>query len=98
MPLAPGDISLRPADGNLNIFNLPVGQGDAQVVQCPSGEITLVDLGSNQWPGDTRFWGNEEIQVGHYNVLLLLLMNAATHVFLTFIYVFFCTHIRLRIL
>ena len=34
-------------DGQLHIYALPVGQGDGTVIQCPNGDITIVDLGSS---------------------------------------------------
>ena len=40
---------MPPADLNLHIYALPVGQGDATVIQCPStygGRLTIVDMGS----------------------------------------------------
>ena len=39
------------ADGNLNIFAIPVGQGDCTVIQCPKGDITIIDLGSRKSTG-----------------------------------------------
>ena len=42
---------LPAADGNLNIFALPVGQGDCTVIQCPKGDITIIDLGSRKSTG-----------------------------------------------
>ena len=42
---------LPAADGNLNIFALPVGQGDCTVIQCPNGDITIIDLGSRKSTG-----------------------------------------------
>ena len=33
-------------DGLLHIYALPVGQGDGTVIQCPNGDIAIVDLGS----------------------------------------------------
>ena len=33
-------------DGQLHIYALPVGQGDGTVIQCPNGDIAIVDLGS----------------------------------------------------
>ena len=56
LPITP--TRLTPADGNLNIFALPVGQGDATVIQCPSGEVTIVDIGSVKYNG---FMGKEDI-------------------------------------
>jgi len=38
------------ADSDLHIYALPVGQGDATVIQCPStygGGVTIVDMGSS---------------------------------------------------
>ena len=52
---------LTPADENLNIFALPVGQGDATVIQCPAqygGKLTIVDIGSSKYNG---FLGKEDI-------------------------------------
>ena len=45
---------LPAANANLNIFALPVGQGDCTVVQCPArtgGHITIVDIGSTKVTG-----------------------------------------------
>uniref|UniRef100_A0A1X7TTZ1 Metallo-beta-lactamase domain-containing protein n=1 Tax=Amphimedon queenslandica TaxID=400682 RepID=A0A1X7TTZ1_AMPQE len=46
---------LPPADDNLNIYALPVGQGDCTVIQCPKtstdngkGDVTIIDAGSNK--------------------------------------------------
>lgn len=46
--------TLPSADDNLNIYALPVGQGDCTVIQCPKtstvngkGVITIIDAGSN---------------------------------------------------
>ena len=66
LPTAQSRISLQqgatlgPADNNLNILALPVGQGDATVIQRTvqdGGKITIVDLGSTK---DTGF-GKPEI-------------------------------------
>lgn len=40
---------MPPADPYLHIYALPVGQGDATVIQCPStygGRLTIIDMGS----------------------------------------------------
>ena len=40
---------IPPANSNLNVYALPVGQGDSTIIQCPSqfgGKITVVDSGS----------------------------------------------------
>ena len=46
---------LPPADDNLNIYALPVGQGDCTVIQCPrtgtvngKGDITIIDAGTRK--------------------------------------------------
>ena len=66
-PAPPLTAGLPAADGLLHVYNLPVGQGDAQILQCPSGQLNIIDMGSNQWPKreaqDERFWGAEEIKV-----------------------------------
>ena len=68
VPVPKDTLELPAPDGFLHIYNFPVGQGDAQLVQCPSGQLGLVDFGSNQWPKrnpeDERFWGPQEILVG----------------------------------
>ena len=41
---------MPPADADLHIYALPVGQGDATIIQCPStygGGVTIVDMGSS---------------------------------------------------
>ena len=43
--------TLRRADDNLNIYALPVGQGDCTVIQCPKTDgdkITIIDAGSSK--------------------------------------------------
>ena len=42
-------LKISPANSNLNVYVLPVGQGDSTIIQCPSqygGYITVVDSGS----------------------------------------------------
>ena len=46
---------LPPADDNLNIYALPVGQGDSTVIQCPrtgtgngKGVVTIIDAGTRK--------------------------------------------------
>ena len=34
-------------DKKLHVYALPVGQGDGTVIQCPNGDVTIVDLGSS---------------------------------------------------
>ena len=54
--------TLPSADANLNIYAVPVGQGDLTVIQCPSsagtsaGKITVIDAGST---GNTGFTSAE---------------------------------------
>ena len=53
----PAGYSFPPANSNLNIFALPVGQGDCTVIQCPSaygGEISIIDAGSSANTGFTK--------------------------------------------
>ena len=41
---------MPPADANLHVYALPVGQGDATIIQCPStygGGVTIFDMGSS---------------------------------------------------
>ena len=48
---------LPPADDKLNIYALPVGQGDCTVIQCPRADgdrITIIDAGSSKVTGFTR--------------------------------------------
>ena len=50
-------IALPSADANLNIYALPVGQGDLTVIQCPSaygGTISIIDAGSSANTGFTK--------------------------------------------
>ena len=37
---------ISPPDGYLHVYGLPVGQGDGTIIQCPNGDISIVDLGS----------------------------------------------------
>jgi beta-lactamase superfamily II metal-dependent hydrolase len=49
--------TLPPADGDLNIYALPIGQGDCTVIQCPAadgGEISIIDFGSSRSTGWSR--------------------------------------------
>ena len=48
---------LPDADNNLNIYALPVGQGDCTIIQCPrahGGRITIIDAGSGRVTGFTQ--------------------------------------------
>ena len=60
----------------MHVYALPVGQGDAQVIQCPDGTLSLYDMGSNEYtwddpevtsrfmlPEDIRnFFGSQQVQ------------------------------------
>ena len=48
------------ADGNLIMYILPVGQGDAHVIQCPNGEISIVDMGSTHC--GYAFWNKKTVR------------------------------------
>ena len=50
----PPSTRLTPANENLNILALPVGQGDATIIQCPAqhgGKLTIIDMGSSKNKG-----------------------------------------------
>ena len=38
---------LPPPSGNLEIYALPVGQGDCTIIQCPNGNLVVNDCGSS---------------------------------------------------
>ena len=51
-------MSLPEPDDNLNIYALPVGQGDSTVIQCPlvdNGTVTIIDAGSSKSTGFTKY-------------------------------------------
>uniref|UniRef100_A0A1X7UDQ7 Metallo-beta-lactamase domain-containing protein n=1 Tax=Amphimedon queenslandica TaxID=400682 RepID=A0A1X7UDQ7_AMPQE len=57
-PGAVPHMSLPQPDDNLNIYALPVGQGDSTVIQCPladNGTITIIDAGSSKSTGFTKY-------------------------------------------
>ena len=56
---------LPPANDNLNIYALPVGQGDCTVIQCPrtgtgngKGAVTIIDAGTFKDHFDPKAFGN----------------------------------------
>lgn len=49
------------ADGLFHVYALPIGQGDARVIQCPSGEISIFDMGTSDDPA-AGFWTATEIR------------------------------------
>ena len=57
-PGAVTQMSLPEPDDSLNIYALPVGQGDSTVIQCPlddNGTITIIDAGSSKSTGFTKY-------------------------------------------
>ncbi len=56
--------TMLPADDDLHVYALPVGQGDATLIRCPGGNVTIVDMGSivrNQPCADITYMTDEEI-------------------------------------
>jgi len=47
-------------NGRLNIFALPVGQGDAHVMQCPNGDLAIIDLGTSD-SANNGFWHTAKV-------------------------------------
>ena len=41
------NVSIPPATADLQVYALPVGQGDCTVIQCPNGNIVVLDCGSS---------------------------------------------------
>ena len=72
-------------DGDLHVYALPIGQGDATVIQCPKGTggLTVFDIGSTKFKGfmtrsDVSRWlGTQQVDaiflshphVDHYNFI-----------------------------
>ena len=54
---------MPPPDENLNMYILPVGQGDAHVIQCPApgGEVSIIDMGSSSNTSNS-FWNKDQIR------------------------------------
>ena len=48
-------ITLPPPSNHLTVYALPVGQGDCTVIQCPNGNIVLMDCGSSS-AGDNQMY------------------------------------------
>ena len=44
-------LGLPAADGNLHIYALPVGNGDASVIMCPKGDLMILDMGQDSDEG-----------------------------------------------
>ncbi len=49
------------ADGQLHVYFMPIGQGDAAVIQCPGGSLNVYDWGSSN-ERDDRFWAGPELR------------------------------------
>ena len=49
------------ADGNLNMYMLPTGQGDSQVIQCPDGTLSIIDMGRGFDENNPKFWQPSDI-------------------------------------
>ena len=43
--------AIPPVSGNLEIYALPIGQGDCTIIQCPSGSLVVLDCGSSSANG-----------------------------------------------
>ena len=65
-------------DGNLHVYALPVAQGDANVIQCPDGTLTLYDFGTSSDDVD-RFWVGPELQTFFGSNTGLITNIIATH-------------------
>ena len=39
-------LGLKESNDLLNVYALPVGQGDCTIIQCPNGNLVVVDCGS----------------------------------------------------
>lgn len=48
-------------DGLFHIYVLPIGQGEARVIQCPSGTLNIVDMGTAE-VSTSGFWYTNEIR------------------------------------
>lgn len=48
-------------DGQLHFYFLPIGQGDATVIQCPGGQLGIYDMGSRS-AANSRFWHAAQLQ------------------------------------
>ena len=42
-----GMVTMPTASGKLQIYSLPLGEGDATIVQCPSGEVIVINMGQS---------------------------------------------------
>ena len=76
-------------DGLLHVYALPVGQGDGTVIQCPNGDVTIVDLGSSTRTYNEDYHGrtfqgtymtNDELNafLGNTNIRYFFITHADT--------------------
>ena len=49
-------LTLPYSDEHLHIYALPMGQGESTVIQCPGGDLILVDMGST-----SKGWSTERV-------------------------------------
>ena len=42
-----GMVTMPKASGKLQVYSLPLGEGDATIVQCPSGETIVINMGQS---------------------------------------------------
>jgi hypothetical protein len=54
-------VQLPEPDGMLHVYALPVGQGDSHVFQCPSGALSIIDLGTSD-SSTAGFWFTPELR------------------------------------
>jgi competence protein ComEC len=64
--------TLRPADGQLTITHLDVGQADAAVIRTPSGHVILIDAGGTLERGASRDGTSPAEEAGERIVLAYL--------------------------
>ena len=92
--IAQGPVTIPAPEANtLQVFALPVGQGDCTVVQCPNGNIVVFDCGSSGGNGVSpdyveNWLGNSinnvvailisHAQRDHYNYLPYIAWNSAS--------------------
>lgn len=61
---------------------LPVGQGDCTLIQCPDGDISIVDMGKKDHKDDTLFWNAKEIKK-YFGVSNSGLLGKVSKIFIT---------------
>ena len=42
-----GMVTMPKSTGKLQVYSLPLGEGDATVVRCPSGEVIVINMGQS---------------------------------------------------